>query len=118
MKSKTDVKGIICISMDKLTGKEEMILKVRTPYEIRPKLSLISDAFLKKHRHLWHSLVNMNILAVLLFVHIVATIDEKPYDLLTTCRDIAFDVIPHGAFYQLADHNLIVELGKRLQGTA
>lgn len=118
MKSKPDLKGIICISMDKLSGKEEMILKVGTPLEVRPKLALISEGFLKKNRHLWHSLVNNNILAVLLFVHIVATIEEKPYDLLTTCRDIAFDVIPHGAFYQMADYNLIVELGKKLQGTS
>ena len=118
MKSRPNLKGIICISMDKLTGKEGMILKVTSPYDIRPKLSLISEAFLEKYRHLWHSLVNINILAVLLFVHIVAIIEEKPLGLLTTCRDIAFDIIPRRAFYQLADYDLVVELGKRLQGTA
>lgn len=117
MKSNPDLKGIICISLDKLTGKEEMILKVKTPYEIRPKLALIFNHFLKEHSHLWHRLVNNNILAVMLFVHIVSSIEERPHDLLTTCRDIAFDIIPHAPFYQLADYNLIVELGKRLQGT-
>lgn len=114
MRARPNLKGIICLSIDKLTGKEEMILKVGSSDEIRPKLAIVSNAFLAKYRGLWHSFVNTNILAVLLFVHIVATINEQPYDLLTTCRDIAFDVIPHQSSYQIADYNLIVELGERL----
>lgn len=115
MRAKRNLKGIICLSLDKLTGKEKMILKVGSPDEVRHKLAALSTSFLANYRNLWHNLVNTNILAVLLFVHVVASIDEKPYDLLTTCRDIAFDVIPHQNFYQLADYNLIVELGERLQ---
>ena len=117
MKARPNLKGIICLSVDKLTGKEEMILKVRSPDEIRPKISLISNAFLAKYKSLWHNLVNINILAVLLFVHIVATLEEKPPGLLTTCRDIAIDVIPRQTFYQLADYNIIMELGHSLQAT-
>lgn len=118
MKSRPNLKGIICLSIDKLTGKEEMILKVNSPNEIRPKLAVISTSFLTKYRSLWHNFVNTNILAVLIFVHIVATIQEQPYNLLTTCCDIAFDVIPYQNFFQIADYNLIVELGERLQGAA
>ena len=92
-----------------------MILKVGSPDEVRPRLAVLSNSVLAKYRSLWHNLVNKNILAVLLFVHVVATIEEQPYDLLTTCRDIAFDVIPQQAFYQLADYNLAVQLGQRLQ---
>jgi len=66
---------------------------------------------------LWENLVNTNILAVMLFVHVVATIKEKPHDLLTTCRDIAIDVLPRQNFFQFADYNLIVELGEKLQRT-
>jgi hypothetical protein len=47
----------------------------------------------------------------------VANIEEEPYGLLTTCRDIAFDVIPQQNFIQILDYNLIVELGQRIQGS-
>jgi hypothetical protein len=117
MRSRPNLKGIICLSIDKLTGKEEMILKVKSPDEIRPKLEVISNSFLAKYRGLWHKLINKNILAVLLFVHVVANIEEEPYGLLTTCRDIAFDVIPQQNFIQILDYNLIVELGQRIQGS-
>jgi len=117
MRARPNLKGIICLSIDKLAGKEEMILKVGSADEVQPKLAVISNAFLAKYRGLWDNFVNTNILAVLLFVHIVATIKEQPYDLLTTCRNIAFDIIPYQNFYQVADYNLIVELWQRLQGT-
>ena len=115
MKSKPNLKGIICLSIDKLTGTEKMILEVNSPDEIAPKLAVLSNSFLAEYRSLWQNFVNTNILAVLLFVHIVATIKETSQDLLTPCCDIAFDVIPHQSFYQIADYNLIVELGKKLQ---
>ncbi|MDL2123971.1 MAG: hypothetical protein LWX51_13030 [Deltaproteobacteria bacterium] len=117
MRSRPNLKGIVCLSIDKLTGKEEMILKIKSPDEIRPKLTVISNSFLAKYRDLWHNLLNTNILAVLLFVHMVANIEEEPYDLLTTCRDIAFDVIPQQNFIQILDYNLIIELCQRIQGS-
>lgn len=117
MRSRPNLKGIICLSIDKLSGKEEMVLKVKSPDEIGPKLAVISNSFLAEYRGLWHNLINKNILAVLLFVHVVANIEEEPYDLLTTCRDIAFDVIPQQNFIQRLDYNLIVELGQRIQGS-
>lgn len=94
-----------------------MILKIKSPDEIRPKLTVISNSFLAKYRDLWHNLLNTNILAILLFVHVVANIEEEPYDLLTTCRDIAFDVIPQQNFIQILDYNLIIELCQRIQGS-
>jgi hypothetical protein len=115
MKSKTNLKGIISLSLDKVTGKEEMMLTVKSPHEVRPALARISNDFMNQHRKIWHNLVNINILGILLFVHIVATIEEEPYDLLTTCRDIAFDLIPRQSFFQINDYNLIKELGIRLQ---
>lgn len=117
MKIRPSLKGIICLSIDKLTGREGMILKVNSPDEVRPKLVDISSSFLAKYGTLWHNFINTNILAVLIFVHVVAVIKETPYDLLTVCRDIAFDVIPRQNFYQLADYNLVVGLGEGLQGT-
>jgi hypothetical protein len=116
MRKKANIKGIISLSLDKVAGKEEMILKVKSPHEIRPTLAKISNDFLNQYRKIWHSFVNINILGVLLFVHIVATIEEEPCGLLTPCRDIAFDLIPRQSFYQMNDYNLIKELGIRLQG--
>ncbi len=115
MRTRPNVKGIICLSMDKLTKKEEMILKVGSADEVSPKLAVLSNSFLTKYRSLWHNHTNTNILAELLFIHVVATIESQSSDLLTTCRDIAFDVIPRQVFYQLADYDLIVELGQRMQ---
>lgn len=117
MKVRPSLKGIICLSIDKLTGREEMILQVNSPNEVRPKLADISTSFMTKYGTLWHSFINTNILAVLIFVHVIAVIKETPHALLTVCRDIAFDVIPRQYFYQMADYNLIVGLGERLQGT-
>jgi len=91
------------------------MLKVRSPNEITPFLSKISNDFLNQYRKIWNSFVNINILGVLLFVHVVATIEEEPYGLLTTCREIAFDLIPRQSFYQMNDYNLIKELGIRMQ---
>lgn len=118
MRSKPRLKGIICLSIDKLTGTEDMILKVKSPIEIKPKLEILSNTFLSKYKARWHNLLNTNILAVLIFVHVIAAIEEEPHDLLTTCRDIAFDVIPRQNFIQLSDYNLTVQLGQRLQATA
>ena len=114
MRSRPNLKGIICLSIDKLTDTEEMILKVTSPNEIEPKLASILTSFSGKYRGLWHNL-NTNILAVLLFVHVVATIKEQPGDLLTTCSEIAFDIIPQQNFFQIVDYDLIVQLGQRLQ---
>ena len=117
MKKKKNLKGIICLSIDKLVDTEEMILKVKSPNDIQPKLADISNTFLKEHRPIWHNLINTNILAVILFYHAIATIDEEPYDLLTVCSELAFDVIPKQNFLQTFDFNLIVDLGKRMQGS-
>lgn len=114
-KAKSNLKGVICLSIDKLTGREKMILKVGSVHEIGHELTALLDSVLAKHRSLWHVVVNTNILAVLLFVHVVTIVEEHPYGLLTTCREIAFDVIPHQTFYQLADYNIAVKLGQRLQ---
>lgn len=115
MRRKDNLKGIISLSLDKVAGKEELLLKVNSPHEIRPALSKISNDFLNQYRNIWQSFININILGVLLFVHIVASIEEEPYNLLTTCRDIAFDLIPRKSFYQINDYNLVNELGTRMQ---
>ena len=115
MKRKSNIKGIISLSLDKVAGKEEMILKVKSPNELRPNLAKISNEFLYQYRNIWHSFLNINILGVLLFIHILAIIEEEPYGLLTTCCDVAFDLTPRQNFYQKNDYNIIKELGIRLQ---
>ena len=117
MKKKKGLKGIIALSLDKVTEKETSILKVRSPNDIRPTLSKISNDFLNQHRKKWKDLLNINILGVILFVHIVAIIEEEPHDLLTTCRDIAFDIIPQKNFFQHNDYYLLKDLGLRMQNS-
>ena len=115
MGTKSNRKGIICLSVDKLTGTEEMILKVKSLSEIDAKIAVLANSIFNKYNPLWHNLLNINILAVLLFVHVVASIEDEPSNLLTTCRDIAFDVLPRQTFYQITDYDLITKLGDKLK---
>lgn len=115
MLSIPNLKGIICISIDKLTGKEDMILKVKSPDELLPKIAAISTPFLAEYKSIWHNFININILAVLIFVHVVAIVKGQPYDYLTICNFIDFDVIPYLNSFQLVDYNLTLELAQRLQ---
>ncbi len=117
MRKKENLKGIIALSLDKVTGKEEMILNAKSPNNVSPFLAKISNDFMNQYRQIWNSFININILGVLLFVHAIAEIDEEPYGLLTTCSEISFDLIPRQNFYQMYDYNLIKEFGVRMQET-
>lgn len=115
MKSAPNLKGIICLSIDKLHGKETMLLKVKSAEEIRPKLDMLSNSFIANYRGYGFNLINTNILAILIIYHVVAIIQEEPYELITACRDIVIDVRAQQSFLQMVDYNLIHELGKKLQ---
>jgi len=106
-------KGIICLSLDKLTGIEDKILKVDSSEEIRAHLSNIFKHFTENHGYTWHNLININILAVLVFVHAIAHKKNSPHNLHTTCCqvDISMTDLP----LQFADSCLIKRLGLALK---
>ncbi|WDT74178.1 MAG: hypothetical protein MPW16_13025 [Candidatus Manganitrophus sp.] len=114
MKSNSNLKGIICLSVDKVIGIEEMVLKVKSPEEVRPKLVQLSNSFLTSYRGFGHSFINPNFLGVFFFFFFLAIFGEKPFFFFSSWRNFFFGVIVEN-FIQIMDHNLIVELSKRLQ---
>jgi hypothetical protein len=50
--------------------------------------------------------LNINILGLGL-VHVIAIMEEEPFDLLTTCRNIDLDIIPQKEYFQTTDYNLM-----------
>jgi len=110
-------KGIICLSIDKLSGKEKMFLKAKNEHEIGQTLGHLSGNFIKTYRDLWQNLLNINILGAFVFVHVIAIMEEEPFDLLTTCRNIDLDIIPQREYFQITDYNLMRKLADKLGGT-
>ncbi|MBW2020682.1 MAG: hypothetical protein JRI58_13075 [Deltaproteobacteria bacterium] len=90
MRLKSKLKGIICFSIDKLTGKEHKILKVKNVQQIQPGMAELTTNFIKVYHRLWHNFLNINILAIYVFLQAVATIDEEPPGLLTTCQQLDY----------------------------
>ena len=116
MRSKPNLKGIIALSIDKLTRKENMILRVRNVQDIQPKLERLTTEFVRLHYPIWHRLPNINILAAFIFTNIVANIEGSP-DLLTRCHQLDIDIIADSAFFQTGDKQLVIKLGRKLGAT-
>lgn len=72
MRGKQNLKGILCFSMDKLSGKENMVLNSKSPSDVQPSLSMVIRPFLEKHRTLWQDQPN------------IANVNQK----LTTCENL------------------------------
>jgi hypothetical protein len=63
-KSQENIKGIICLSIDKLLNKEKFTLKVKALDEIKHQLEQLVIEFTNKYERLWNKFLNINILAV------------------------------------------------------
>jgi len=114
MAIKPNLKGIICLSIDKLIGLEESLLKVKNINEIKDVLGRVVLNFTNKYRHLCNKIININILAVFYFFHTSAVLEEEPHDLLITCRDIECNMIPSPCLTQYCDSHLINLLKKKI----
>jgi hypothetical protein len=78
MAIKPNLKGIICLSIDKLIGLEELLFKVKNINEIKDVLGNVVLNFTNKYRYICNKIVNINILAVLFFFHASAVLEEEP----------------------------------------
>lgn len=116
MAIKPNLKGIICLSIDKLIGLEEFLFKIKNISELKDVLGKVVLNFTNKYRHLCNKIKNINILAVFFFFHTSAVLEEEPYDLLITCRDIECNIIPSPAFTQNYDSRLMNLLEKKING--
>jgi len=112
------IKGIICLSIDKLLGKEneKIPLPVKDGQEIGLTLGQLSDAFTNNYRTLWQSLLNTNILGILVFVHKVARMKEEPHDLLTICKNIDLVTMSQNNL-KTNDRNLVRKLANKIGAT-
>lgn len=107
------LKGIIALSIDKLSGLEELTLIIEGYKEASPHLGKITEDFIEKHKTNWLKLLDIDIVAVMIFVHAIAEV-QQPYQLLTACREIAFFCIPEEAAMQFTDYQRIKQLGAEL----
>lgn len=117
-KMEPGTKGIICLSIDKLLGKEneKIPLPVKDEQEIGLTLGQLSDAFTNNYRTLWQNLLDTNILGILVFVHKVARMKEEPHDLLTTCRNIDLVTLPQNIL-GMNDRDLVKKLASKIGAT-
>jgi hypothetical protein len=107
MAIKPNLKGMICLSIDKLIGLEEFLFKINNINDIKDVLERVVLNFTNKYRHLCNNIININILAVFYFFHASAVLEEEPHDLLITCRDIECNMIPSPRLTQYCDSHLI-----------
>jgi cell division protein ZapA (FtsZ GTPase activity inhibitor) len=114
MKNGTRMRGIICLCIDKLIDKEGKILQVNQVNDVGPHLDKLAIDFIKNYSHLWQKLLNINILGTAIVVNILASIEQDPYPLLTTCRHTVLDIIPNQNVGQDYDYFLIKSLGEKL----
>ena len=114
MRNDPRMKGIICLSVDKLTETEGWIFEVSNENEIAPMLNEIANNFIKKFNCIWQNLININIIGVAIVLKVLSSIKYEPYPMLTTCRTRIMDIIPNKAFYQGYDYLLIKSLSKKI----
>lgn len=116
MKIEPNLKGLICLSIDKLIGLEEFLFKDKNINNIKDVIGKVVLNFTNKYRHLCNKIININILALFFFFHTSAILEEEPHDLLITCCDIECNIIPSAGLTQYYDSHLINLLKKKING--
>ena len=108
-------KGIIALSIDKITGTEGTFIKADSPRSIEISCNSTIKDFIEKYKIVWKKIVNPNILGVLVVFHIIALINRKPHDLITACKELGFYIIPSNNIVEISNYNLIQEISLNLK---
>ncbi|MEW5911460.1 MAG: hypothetical protein AB1814_02830 [Thermodesulfobacteriota bacterium] len=108
------IRGIICLAIDKLTGTEDKIIKVNNEGEIGLRLNQVINTFREQYKHTWIGLLNINILAVMIFLRAIIDIKDNPYDLRTSACQVAVCAISDEQYLQFTDKRLIKNLSEKL----
>ncbi len=116
MNNESNVKGIIFLCIDKLTEKENHILNVDHVNEIGPHMGKLAYDFITTYKHLWKKLININILGTVVFVNILASINQDNKSMLTTCKQRMLDIIPEKE-HQHYNYLLIKNLSAKLEAS-
>ena len=116
MDNKSNIKGIIFLCIDKLTEKEKHILNVDHVNEIGPHMGKLAHDFITTYNHLWRNLINIHIIGTVVFVNILASINQNNKSMLTTCKQRMIDIIPEKK-HQHYDYLLIKNLSAKLEAS-
>jgi hypothetical protein len=112
--SDSDTKGLICLSIDKLTGKEGCFFETENPENVGPSLDKICRDFINKNRKYWQNLTNINVLGTFIVINTIALLYHRQNPILTSCRQITLDIIPNNIFPQQSDYRLIKSLSAQI----
>ncbi len=111
----SNTKGLICLSIDKISDKEGYVLEAESHESVVLSLNQICGDFISLNREFWQSLVNINVLGALIFFGAIALLkNHKNGPLLISCRQTTMDIIPKNIFPQQSDYKLIKALSSRL----
>ena len=107
-------KGLICLCIDKVSGKEGMILEVDSHNNISYFLEQIARDFIISYRHLWQGLLNIHVLGTFVILNALARTKDRKKPMLTHCRQTILDIIPNNTLYQQRDYKLVKKLSDKL----
>lgn len=79
-----NMKGIICLSINKLAEKDDKLLKVKNVDGITSEMTKITSQFIEQHHKYWRNTINIRILACFIYFQAATIIEEK--NLLTRCQ--------------------------------
>lgn len=120
MKSKFDenekLKGIICLSINKLEEKDDKILRVKKPADVGHEMIRITSEFIESHRSCWQKIIDIRVIATLVHFQAAAIIEE--INLLTQCNQIEIDPIAIPENLQSREFELIKEISSTIQASS
>jgi hypothetical protein len=109
----SNAKGIICLSIEKVTGKEGRIFKVSEENEIKPSMDTEIKSFINLYSQRWQESVDIRIIGVLIYFPAVVFI--KDISLLTSASLIGVCPLARPEYLQSRDYNLVIDLAKILR---
>jgi len=88
----SNTKGLICLSIDKISDKEGYILEAENHENVGLSLEKICGDFINIKRKNWQNLVNINVLGTLIIINAIALLKNYEHGpLLTNCRHTTLD---------------------------
>ncbi len=111
MRQNSDARGIIWLSIDKLTGTEGRILQAETERDIAGSMERLVSGFINDNSGLFDNVINMNVVAICVALEGVAEVLTS--GTLTRCFQIAMCNLCDRRI-QLRDFHVVNQLGKQI----
>ena len=111
--NKKNAKGIIALSINKMTGTEDRVMSISDKSDIGREMENISELFIRKHSDKWTSLININVIGVLLFFQGIAVLNKEGQSLQNICNELAIQILPSERL-QTNDYLLMQEISHQI----